>query len=108
MGRQEPPEVFTITAAQRPLSQEQGGRTRRYLVSMGVRTACLLGAIVIDGWPRIMLIIGAIALPYLAVVIANAGRENDDPGDVGSYRQENPALPGPGTALGSADGAHHA
>ena len=34
------PEVFTITEAQRALSDEQTGRTRRYLVSMGIRTAC--------------------------------------------------------------------
>ena len=108
MGRKEPPEVFSITAAQRPLSEEQGGRTRRYLISMGVRTLCLLGAIVIDGWPRIMLIIGAIALPYLAVVVANAGRENDEPGAVGTYQQDRPALPGSGSSIGGAEGARHA
>jgi hypothetical protein len=103
MGREESPEVFTITAAQRPLSEEQGGRTRRYLVSMGIRTVCLLAAIVVPGWPRILLIVGAIVLPYLAVVIANAGRENDEPGDVGSYHHGRHELSGPGVAVGPAD-----
>lgn len=109
MGRRESPEVFTITAAQRPLSVEQEGRTRRYLVSMGVRTVCLLGAIVIDGWPRIMLVIGAIVLPYLAVVIANGGRENDEPGDMGAVVPVRPSLPGPGPSIGPGeDRPHHA
>jgi hypothetical protein len=79
----QPDEVHTITAAQRGLSQEQSGRTRRYLISMGIRTVCVLAAIVVPGWPRWFLIAGAVALPYLAVVIANAGRENDEPGSMG-------------------------
>jgi hypothetical protein len=77
------PEVFTITEANRSLSNEQSGRTRKYLISMGIRTACVLGAIVVPGWPRWLLIAGAVVLPYLAVVVANAGRENDQPGSVG-------------------------
>ncbi len=87
------PEVFTITGAQRPLSQEQTGRTRKYLISMGIRTACVLAAIVVPGWPRWVLIAGAVVLPYLAVVVANAGRENDEPGKLGVAAAEQPALP---------------
>ena len=86
-----PDEVHTITAAQRGLSQEQTGRTRRYLISMGIRTVCVLGAIVVPGWPRWILIAGAVALPYLAVVIANAGRENDEPGSMGVPQTALPA-----------------
>ena len=56
------PEVFTITGAQRPLSQEQTGRTRKYLISMGIRTACVLAAIVVPGWPRWVLIAGAVSV----------------------------------------------
>ncbi len=96
--------VYTITEAQRPLSVEQVGRTRRYLISMGIRTACFVAAIFTPGWPRFALIAGAVVLPYLAVVIANAGRENDEPGDVGVATQPRTALPGSGTALpGPAD-----
>jgi hypothetical protein len=92
-------EVFTITEAQRPLSVEQSGRTRRYLISMGIRTACVLGAIVVPGWPRWVLLAGAVILPYLAVVIANAGRENDEPGDLGVSQSPLRALPAPGIAI---------
>ena len=100
MAKGEPSEVFTITEAQRGLSEEQSGRTRRYLWSMGVRTACVLGAIVVPGWPRWVLIAAAVVLPYLAVVVANAGRENDEPGTVGVAAQSRPALPSPGVAIG--------
>jgi hypothetical protein len=85
-------EVFTITDAQRGLSREQTGRTRRYLISMGIRTACVIAAIIVPGWPRWVFISGAVILPYLAVVIANAGRENDEPGEVGEVEPARLAL----------------
>lgn len=91
--------VYTITGAQRALSDEQTGRTRRYLISMGIRTACFIGAVLIPGWPRVLLIIGAVALPYLAVVVANAGRENDEPGDVGHVLPDRNALPSTGIVI---------
>lgn len=93
------PEVFTITDAQRPLSVEQGGRTRRYLVSMGIRTACVVAAIFVPGWPRWVLLAGAVVLPYFAVVVANAGRENDEPGDTGVEEVARRALPAPGLVI---------
>lgn len=76
--------VYTITSASRGLSEQQPDRTRRYLFSMGVRTACVVAAIFVPGWPRWVLIAGAVVLPYFAVVIANAGRENDEPGQLGA------------------------
>ena len=69
--------MHTITGAQRSLSTEQSGRTRKYLISMGIRTACVLAAIVVPGWPRWVFLAGAVILPYLAVVVANAGRAQD-------------------------------
>jgi hypothetical protein len=100
MAKGDPVEVFTITDAQRALSQEQTGRTRRYLVSMAIRTACVLGAIVVPGWPRWVLVAGAVVLPYLAVVVANAGRENDEPGQTGVTAQSRTELPAAGVAIG--------
>jgi hypothetical protein len=67
--------VFTITDAQRGLTPDQEGRARRYLFSMGLRTVCFVGAVITTGWLRWALIVGAVTLPYLAVVVANAGRE---------------------------------
>ncbi len=68
-------QVFSITSAQTGLSADQSGRTRRYLISMAIRTLCFLGAVFTDGWIRWSLVARAVVLPYLAVVVANGGRE---------------------------------
>lgn len=39
---------------------------------MGIRLACLPLAVVTTGWVRWAFILGAVVLPYIAVVIANA------------------------------------
>jgi len=73
--------VARITTAQVSLTEDVDRRMRRYLVQMSVRVACFLGAVVLDHWTRWLLVAGAVVLPYLAVVLANAGRERpDDPG----------------------------
>ncbi len=41
---------------------------------MAIRTVCFIGAIIADGWLRWTLVAGAVFLPYVAVVMANAGR----------------------------------
>jgi hypothetical protein len=69
------PEVFSISKVETSLTEDQSGRQRRYLYSMGLRTACFVGGIMAEGALRWILIVGAVVLPYFAVVIANAGRE---------------------------------
>lgn len=81
------------------MSAEQAGRTRKYLISMAIRTACVIGAIFIPGWPRWVLIAGAVVLPYLAVVIANAGKARDQGAPAPVVQQTRPALPSSGTAI---------
>jgi predicted tellurium resistance membrane protein TerC len=65
-----------ITSAQDALSNEQRGRARRYFTSMMIRTACFIAAIFLPNPYRWFAMGGALVLPYIAVVIANAGREN--------------------------------
>lgn len=91
--------THTITGAQRSLSAEQSGRTRKYLISMGIRTGCVIGAIFVPGWPRWVLIAGAVVLPYLAVVIANAGKSRDEGTADLVTQQARPALPSSGKAI---------
>lgn len=43
---------------------------------MAIRTVCFLGAILASGWLRWLLVAGAVLLPYVAVVMANAGRKS--------------------------------
>lgn len=70
-------EVHRVTSAQESLSSEQSRRTRRYLISMSIRTVCFIFVIFTTGWVQWAFIAGAVLLPYLAVIAANAGREND-------------------------------
>jgi Protein of unknown function (DUF3099) len=91
-GVQQP--VYQITSARRGVRDDVDSRTRRYLISMGVRTACFLGAVVTHGWLRWVLIIAALLLPYLSVVFANSGRERIE--EASAYHDEDlPAISGP-------------
>lgn len=49
---------------------------------MGIRTVCVLLAVVLAGhvpvWGLLFPIIGAVVLPYVAVVFANGGREPEN------------------------------
>ena len=60
-----------------PLSpdEERKHRMIKYSVAMGVRIVCLFAAILAPGWWAAVPIIGAIFLPYFAVVIANVSVE---------------------------------
>ncbi|RKN42463.1 DUF3099 domain-containing protein [Streptomyces hoynatensis] len=73
------PAVFRITEARQSLQDDVRGRQRRYVLSMLVRTAAVLLTVLLWNVSRpvaaVTLVVGAV-LPYFAVVIANAGREN--------------------------------
>jgi len=73
--------VFDITAAPASLTRDQAGRQRRYFISMMIRTACFILTVVLPSPYRWFALFGAVTLPYIAVVIANAGRESFAPGD---------------------------
>ena len=40
---------------------------------MGVRVACVIACFFVQGWWLLAFVIGAVLLPYIAVVIANVG-----------------------------------
>lgn len=69
-------EVHSITSAQESHSDEMGAREIRYLLSMGVRTLCFVGGVLLfpyTHWVAGILFAGAIFLPYTSVILANAG-----------------------------------
>lgn len=61
-----------ITDARTSHSDDLSHRQKRYLASMGIRTLCFVGAVVVDSWLRWVLVVAALFLPYIAVVMANA------------------------------------
>lgn len=66
---------FLITEAQDSLTIDQGNRQRRYLIMMSIRTTCFLATIFLPSPYRWATLVAAMILPYIAVVLANAGRE---------------------------------
>jgi Flp pilus assembly protein TadB len=74
-------EIYDVTNAQRSLSGDQSARQKRYFLSMMFRTACFIMTVVTPSPYRWFFLAGAIGLPYIAVVIANAGRETMAPGN---------------------------
>lgn len=86
-------QVYAITSVRRALNEDVHDRTVRYLVSMGIRTACLLLLLVVP-YPWLWLCVaGAAVLPLLAVMVANAGRERTEEADTTFVPDSLPQLP---------------
>lgn len=70
------PEVQSITSAPAPGSEDLAHRQKVYLVQMVVRVLSFLVAVVTWGriplWLSLVLVVGAVVLPYTAVLFANA------------------------------------
>jgi fatty acid desaturase len=92
--RNRPPEAVRITTAASNRNDDLARRQRRYLMSMTLRSLCFVGAIVAAlagiGWLWPILIFGALILPYVAVVMANAVATRSDSFDLADtvYRRE--------------------
>jgi hypothetical protein len=69
-------------------------RQRRYLIMMGIRALCFVAAVLMFvnhlGWLTAIPAVGAIIIPYFAVVFANGGRE---PNVTRGFRAYEPTLP---------------
>ena len=73
--------VYDVTSAPKSLTNDLSGRQRRYFISMMIRTLCFILTVILPSPYRWFALAGAVTLPYIAVVIANAGRETISPGD---------------------------
>jgi hypothetical protein len=87
--------VHVVTQAHRSLSDDIAYRQRRYLLMMGIRAVCFVIAVVLFvnhfGWLAAIPAVGAIFIPYFAVVFANGGREPDNTRGFMEYRPNVPA-----------------
>ena len=83
-----------VTEAQRPRSEDIAYRERRYLIMMAFRVVCFILTIVLftagAGWLAAIPAVGALLIPYFAVVFANGGRE---PTSTRGFRPYEPNLP---------------
>jgi len=117
VSRRTPPPAQSVTSAPEPLGADQARRARRYLIQMGIRVLCFVVAVLtwsrVPLWVSLVLIVGAVVLPYIAVLFANAGRERRDDAPPGyvphlldaapTARPVAPAPPGPAPADEPAD-----
>lgn len=79
------------SATSLPTSPEEEAHTRstRYLLLMAVRVACFILMVLIQpyGWHTLVLGLGAVFIPYIAVVLANAGEADHTEHSVSPDRQ---------------------
>ena len=68
-------DAVIVTSAGMSGSDDRRLRERRYAITQGVRMACFLLAVFLPVplWAKLLLIVGAFALPWIGVVSANAG-----------------------------------
>ena len=65
----------SISNVGQPLSKDQSSRAPKYFISMMIRTLCFILAVILPSPYRWIALFGAVVLPYIAVIVANAGRE---------------------------------
>jgi hypothetical protein len=98
--------VHSITGAVSPHSDDLDARIRRYLISMSIRVLCVILAIVIHArwhhWSWWIFAVGAVILPYVAVVMANAVDTRGGPGPEPVTPQARYVLPPMATGVGPA------
>ena len=66
--------VISVTSAQPGRSEDLESRIVRYAWMMSLRVVCFVLAVLTPSPWRWMFIVGAVFLPYIAVVLANARR----------------------------------
>ena len=80
----------SITSLPASPEVERRNRMIKYSIAMGIRIVCIVLMLFVQGWWLVLCAIGAIALPYFAVVVANVkvaprGGEVLRPGSVELY-----------------------
>ena len=76
-------ETARITHARPGRTLDVETRTRRYLVTMTIRTVCFLAFLVLPGWWKIAALVAAVVLPLIAVLLANNSDHHGPPAVTG-------------------------
>jgi hypothetical protein len=62
----------SITSIPRSPQDDRHSRVLQYSIAMGIRMVCIVLCLFVHGWWLLIPAAGAIVLPYIAVVLANA------------------------------------
>lgn len=65
-------EHYSVTSAGITPAEDRAHRMRTYFMVMGIRMLCVVSLFWVRGWWVLLAGIGAVVLPYVAVLIANA------------------------------------
>lgn len=89
------PAGAAITSLSSSPTDERRSRMIKYSVAMGLRLVCIAACFVTPGWWLLIPALGAIILPYFAVVVANTvappdGRSVERPGQLLPYSPQGP------------------
>jgi Flp pilus assembly protein TadB len=89
-----------ITTASAGAGADIDSRQKRYIITMGIRTLCFLAVAVLamshfgPGWLPWIFVVGAVVLPYIAVVMANASNTKSDGFELRDGASQDRQLPG--------------
>ncbi|MBH0054205.1 DUF3099 domain-containing protein [Salinibacterium sp. SWN139] len=61
----------SITSLPERPDAERRRRVINYSIAMGIRIVCVLLCVFVRGWWLVLPVLGAVVLPYVAVVLAN-------------------------------------
>ena len=96
-----------VTEARLSRSADIAYRERRYLIMMGIRLVCFVIAVVLfingAGWLTAIPAVGAIIIPYFAVIFANGGREPNTSRGFQAYEPNLPDRFSPGSSAADRD-----
>lgn len=72
---------IAITALPVSPPEDQRRRFITYSITMSIRVACFVACFFVTGWWQLVCLLGAVVLPYVAVVLANVSAKttSDDP-----------------------------
>ncbi|WP_051701521.1 DUF3099 domain-containing protein [Mycetocola saprophilus] len=74
----------SITTLPRSPEEDRRRRMRQYFIAMAIRMVCLVSLMFVHGWWMLVPILGAVFIPYFAVLVANM------PGPAVEGRRESP------------------
>ena len=66
----------SITSLPRSPEEDRRARMIKYSLAMAIRMICIVSLLFVQGWWLVVMGIGAIVLPYIAVVLANVGTQS--------------------------------
>jgi len=90
----------SITSIPRSPQDDRHSRVIQYSIAMAIRMVCIVLCLFVRGWWLLLPAIGAVVLPYIAVVLANATTQRSTTSVLrpGGIIRANPVSPDAGAA----------